>query len=260
MSNRLLVRLYAVKRLRGLVLRAALRLEGGEFRSTTLREIFAKYWGVEVGLYTHGGCFEPWMVDFKTKIGRYSSIAHGVRIVNHNHPLSSKGTSGLFFNPELGLCDRWLVEHTPLEIGNDVWIGVNAVIMPEVSRIGDGAVIGAGAVVSRDVPPYAVVLGNPARVVKYRFSEEVITHLLEEKWWEKDLAELAGNIGEFQVPLERSVAGATSTFGRHEVLSANNKPQGGKRLCRLYGKNWWQRWLEGTRSTPVVVGSLTIGL
>jgi virginiamycin A acetyltransferase len=205
MSNRLLVRLYAVKRLRRLVLGVALRLEGGEFRSTTLRKIFVRYWGVEVGLYTHGGCFQPWMVDAETKIGRYSSIAYGVRIVNHNHPLAFKGTSGLFFNPELGLCDRWLVERNPLEIGNDVWIGVNAVIMPEVSRIGDGAVIGAGAVVSRDVPPYAVVLGNPARVVKHRFSEEVIARLLEEKWWEKELTELAENVSEFQVPLDGAV-------------------------------------------------------
>ena len=206
MANRLLVRLYAVPRLRGLVVRAAMRLEGGEFRSTTLREIFARYWDVEIGLYTHGGCFQPWMVDAKTKIGRYTSIASGVRVVNHNHPLSFKGTSGLFFNPALGLCDQWLVDHHPLEIGNDVWIGANAVIMPEVSRIGDGAVIGAGAVVNRDVPPYAVVLGNPARVVKYRFPEDVIARLLEEKWWEKDLGELAGRIGEFQVPLEGAPA------------------------------------------------------
>jgi virginiamycin A acetyltransferase len=214
MSNRLLVRLYAVKRLRGLVPRVARRLEGGEFRSTTLREIFARYWGVEVGLYTHGGCFQTGMVDAKTKIGRYSSIAYGVRIVNHNHPLSFKGTSGLFFNPDVGMCDRWLVEHHPLEIGNDVWIGVNAVILPEVSRIGDGAVIGAGAVVNRDVPPYAVVLGNPARVVKYRFSEEVIARLLGEKWWEKDLAELTESIEEFQVPLDGAVDGAARTFSR----------------------------------------------
>ena len=214
MPNRLLVRLYAVKRLRGLVLRVARRLEGGEFRSTTLREIFARYWGVEVGLYTHGACFEPWMVDPKTKIGRYSTIASGVRIMNHNHPISFKGISPVFFSPALGLCDRLLVDFNPLEIGNDVWIGVNAVIMPEVSRIGDGAVVGAGAVVNRDVPPYAVVLGNPARVVKYRFSEEVIASLLEEKWWEKDLDELADRIGEFQLPLDRSVVGATSTFSR----------------------------------------------
>lgn len=207
MSNRLLVRLYAVKRLRGLVVRTAQRLEGGEFRSTTLREIFAKYWGVEVGLYTHGGCFDPFMVDFKTKIGRYCSIAHGAQVVNGNHPLSFKGTSALFFNPELGMCDRLLIDLNPLEIGNDVWIGAHAVILPEVNCIGDGAVIGAGAVVNRDVPPYAVVLGNPARVVKYRFSEEVIAGLLEEKWWEKDLAELAENLEEFQVPFDGAVGG-----------------------------------------------------
>lgn len=213
MANRLLVRMYGVRRLRGLALRVARRFEGGEFRSTTLREIFKEYWGVEVGLYTHGGCFEPWMIDRETKIGRYSSIARGVWVVNHNHPLSFKGTSGLFFNPALGLCDRWLVDHNPLEIGNDVWIGVNAVIMPEVNRIGDGAVVGAGAVVSRDVPPYAVVLGNPARVVKYRFSEEVIARLLEEKWWEKDPAELAGRIAEFQVPLEDPVRSTAVPLG-----------------------------------------------
>ena len=89
-----------------------------------------------------------------------------------------------------------------------MWIGANAVIMPEVSRIGDGAVIGAGAVVNRDVPSYAVVLGNPARVVKYRFPEDVIARLLAERWWEKDLAELAERIGEFQVPFGGTADGA----------------------------------------------------
>ena len=202
MLRSLLVRLYAVGRLRKLVLWLVRRLEGDEFRSPTLRKIFSTYWGVDVGMYTNGGCFVPWMLDAHTKIGRYSSIASGVRAVNHNHPLAFKGTSGLFFNPALGLCDRWLVDHNPLEIGNDVWIGANVVIMPEVNRIGDGAVIGAGAVVNRDVPPYAVVLGNPGRVVKYRFSPEVIARLLAEKWWENDIEDLAGHIGEFQVPLE----------------------------------------------------------
>ena len=202
MVRKLLVRLYAVNRLRRLVMFAVRHLpDGDELTSRTLREIFARYWGVEVGMYTHGGCFVPWAVDPRTTIGRYCSIAHGVRVVNHNHPLGFKGTSGLFFNPALGLCDDWLVEHAPLEIGNDVWIGVNAVILPEVSRIGDGAVIGAGAVVSRDVPPYAVVLGNPARIVKYRFSEDVIAALLAEKWWEKDIEEISGRIQEFQTPL-----------------------------------------------------------
>jgi virginiamycin A acetyltransferase len=220
MVKRWLVRLYAVPRLRGLVLWLLRRIEGDEFRSVTLREIFAKYWGVQVGLYTHGGCFVPWMVDPQTTIGRYCSIAGGVRIVNHNHPLSFKGTSGLFFNPALGLCDRWLIEHHPLEIGNDVWIGANAVVMPEVSRVGDGAVIGAGAVVGKDVPPCAVVLGNPGRVVKYRFPPEVIARLLEEKWWEKDVDEL--DLAQFQNPLEDLVDGPGA--GPMSSASARRQP------------------------------------
>jgi acetyltransferase-like isoleucine patch superfamily enzyme len=142
------------------------------------------------------------VVDPHTSVGRYCSIAPGARILNHNHPLSFKSTSGLFFNPAMKLSRDWRVEHRPLEIGNDVWIGANAVVMPEVDRIGDGAVIGAGAVVTRDVPPYAVVLGNPGRVVKYRFSPETIADLLEERWWDKDVQEIRGHLHEFQVPLE----------------------------------------------------------
>ncbi len=209
MLRRTLVRLYAVPRLRGPVLWTLRRVEASELTSPTLREIFARYWGVEIGMYTHGGCFTPWAVDPQTTIGRYCSIAHGARLITLNHPLSFKGTSGLFFNPELRLTDRWLVEANPLEVGNDVWIGANAVVMPEVNRIGDGAVIGAGAVVSKDVPPYAVVLGNPGRVVKYRFDEETIARLLEERWWDNDLADLEGRIGEFQQPLQP--AGSTTT-------------------------------------------------
>lgn len=206
MMTALLVKLYGVRRLRGLVVRVARRLGGGEFRSTMLRAIFARHWGVDIGLYTHGECFVPWMVDPRTTIGRYCSIAAGARILNHNHPLAFKSTSGLFFNPELQLCDRWLVDFRPKQIGNDVWIGANAVILPEASVIGDGAVIGAGAVVNRDIPPYAVVLGNPARVVKYRFPKDLIATLLEERWWEQDLDDLVrdGRAREFQVPLVES--------------------------------------------------------
>lgn len=236
MIRSLLVRLYRVGRLRGLVLWVIRRLDGDtidtiqssgvrvtgsyDFHSRTLREIFVKYWGVEVGMYTHGGCFVPWMVDPHTKIGRYCSIASGVRIVNHNHPLDFKGTSGLFFNPASGLCDGWLVDHNPLVIGNDVWIGANAVILPEVNQIGDGAVIGAGAVVNKDVPPYAVVLGNPGRVVKYRFTPEVIEGLLVEKWWEKDISEIADKIADFQVPLEPS--GGQVAVGSGTLVSQHN--------------------------------------
>jgi len=198
--NEILVRAYGVPRLRGLAARAARKLEGGEFRSITLREIFARYWGVEIGLWTHGACFTPWTVDPQTTIGRYTSIADGARILNHNHPLEFKSTSGLFFNPVFGAVSQWNIDFRPKTIGNDVWIGANAVILPEVRSVGDGAVIGAGAVVNRDVPPYAVVLGNPGRVVKYRFDEKTIAALLAEKWWQKDLDDLGPVLEEFQVP------------------------------------------------------------
>ena len=70
-----------------------------------------------------------------------------------------------------------------LEIGNDVWIAANVVIT-EGLKIGDGAVIGAGAVVTHDIPPYAIVGGVPAKVIRYRFTKEMIDELLKIKWWD----------------------------------------------------------------------------
>lgn len=200
MLSVILFRLYKFnnQRTRKLIRGLINRFEKGEFFSKTLREIFNKYYGVTIGMYSNGGCFELYMFDPHTTIGRYSSFAKGVRIINHNHPIDFKGTSALFFNPTLGYCDKWLVGFNPLEIGNDVWIGANAVILPEVNKIGNGAVIGAGSVVNKDIPPYAIVLGNPARIIKYRFSEDIIKRLEEEKWWEKDIEDLSKDIGEFQ--------------------------------------------------------------
>jgi acetyltransferase-like isoleucine patch superfamily enzyme len=109
-----------------------------------------------------------------------------------------KSTHAFFFNPALGVCKEDLVAYTPLEIGNDVWIGHGAIIHPHVRRIGDGAVIGAGAVVNKDVPPYAVVTGNPSRIVRYRFSKKVIEELLASRWWEKSIGELKPHLQEFQ--------------------------------------------------------------
>lgn len=197
-----LVRLYAVNRLRGAVLWLVRRLEGPELTSPTIRDIFSRHFGVEIGMYSHGAFFEPYAVDEQTSIGRYCSMARGARIVNHNHPSGFTSTSGIFFNPFFGLTPRSMVQFNPLVVGNDVWIGTNAVILPEVNRIGDGAIVGAGAVVSRDVPPYAVVLGNPARIVKYRFSTPTIERLLEERWWDQDLDELIPDLASFQTPVE----------------------------------------------------------
>jgi tetrahydrodipicolinate N-succinyltransferase len=82
-----------------------------------------------------------------------------------------------------------MFEH--VTIGSDVWTGHNVNILPGVS-VGDGAVIGAGSVVTRDVPPFAIVAGSPARVLRMRFSERTIERLLCLKWWELELSELTG--------------------------------------------------------------------
>ncbi|TRY18628.1 CatB-related O-acetyltransferase [Tessaracoccus rhinocerotis] len=189
--NRVLVRVYAVRRrsVRRLVVRICRALEGGEMTSKTLREIFRRFHDVDVGMYSHGGCFELYAFGPKTTIGRYSSIARGAFAATLDHPTGRKSMHGYFFNPRLGLVSDEL-SYSPLRIGNDVWMGYNSIIHSSVNEIGDGAVIGAGAVVFKDVPPYAVVVGNPGRVVRYRFDEETITRLLAERWWEKDLEEL----------------------------------------------------------------------
>lgn len=185
-----------------LVARTAInRFEGGEIHSPTLRRIFRHHYGVDVGAYTHGGCFAPHAFGRNTTIGRYTSIARTAFAATLDHPTDFKGMHGFFFNSNLGYTDH-VREYSPLTIGNDVWVGHNAVISSGVSVIGNGAVIGAGAVVFKDVPPYAVVVGNPGRVVRYRFTPETIEQLLAEAWWNRDIEELAPDISAYDRPLE----------------------------------------------------------
>jgi len=172
--------------------------DGGELYSKLLRKIFIKYYDVDIGLYTHGGCFTIYNIDRYTTIGRYCSIAQTARVLNHNHPIEFKSTSAIFYNPVFKMVNVNPIEYIPLIIGNDVWLGHNSIIMPNVKEIGTGAVVAAGAVVNKDVPPYAVVVGNPARIVKYRFEKEVIQELLKSKWWEKSIEELKPHMREFQ--------------------------------------------------------------
>lgn len=178
------------------------RLEGGSVFSVTLRRIMARHFGIEVGMYTHGGWIEPFHLDAGTTVGRYCSIAETARTITHNHPTNTRSTSGLFFHPAFGLVPANRATTTTLTIGNDVWIGHNAIVLPAVNVIGDGAVIGAGAVVSRDVPPYAIVVGHPGRVVGYRFGEATIRDLLASRWWERSLEELLPELDRFLRPLE----------------------------------------------------------
>jgi acetyltransferase-like isoleucine patch superfamily enzyme len=145
---------------------------------------------------------------FACRIGRYCSIGEQVQIGRHSHPLDWHSTSPIFYFPYTDAMDqpppyghevspKSFVRSTPptklkiTEIGNDVWIGHGAFLLPGV-KIGDGAVIAAMSVVTKDVAPYTIVGGNPAGAIRKRFSDELIAKLLESKWWQYAPWDLAG--------------------------------------------------------------------
>ena len=130
----------------------------------------------------------PYVNNDRLKIGKFCSIAYGTKFLFNgaNHTLNSLSTY-----PFPVLADEWdLAEPITdawdnkgdIVVGNDVWIGFEAVIMAGVT-IGDGAIIGSRAVVTKDVEPYSIVGGIPAKLIRKRFSEEKILELLEMKWW-----------------------------------------------------------------------------
>lgn len=121
-------------------------------------------------------------------IGSFCSIAEGVIIGGAEHPMSWVSTSPVFENvnhsgPNKRFAKLDLEPTKTTYIGNDVWIGNRAIIKQGVT-IGDGAVIGAGAIVTKDVEPYSIVVGCPAKHIKYRFDTKMINDLLHIKWWD----------------------------------------------------------------------------
>ena len=140
----------------------------------------------------------------KLQIGKFCSIACGAKFLfnSANHKLSSLSTYPfpLFFEEwgleKKGVTNAW-DNKGDIIIGNDVWIGYEAVILAGVT-IGDGAIIGTRAVVTKDVPPYTIVGGVPAKPIKRRFPEETISALLEIQWWNWSEERIARNIGAIQ--------------------------------------------------------------
>ena len=137
-------------------------------------------------------------------IGRFCSIACGAKFIftSANHTLRSLSTYPfpLFFEEwgldKAGVTEAW-DNKGDITVGSDVWIGYEAVVMQGVT-IGDGAVIGARSVVTRDVPPYAIVAGAPARLIRMRFSESTVSRLLELKWWDWPEERLGRSIAAIQ--------------------------------------------------------------
>ena len=142
---------------------------------------------------SHVTNFYPWSRD-KLIIGKFCQIAAGVEFMMNdaNHQMSAVSTFP-FYTLEGWDMKAPDASDMPFKgdtvIGNDVWIGQNAVILPGV-HIGDGAIIGANSVVGHDVPPYTIVAGNPARVLRKRFDDELIDLLERFRWWDRPVDEI----------------------------------------------------------------------
>jgi virginiamycin A acetyltransferase len=187
---------------------------------------------MEVGEYTYANDFDPpadpadWAGRLapylfasspdRLVIGRFCQIAHGVRIITQsaNHAMDGYSTYPFAINDP----DRFptyaadVAPGPDTVIGHDVWLGMDAKVMPR-SRIGCGAIVGAGAVVAGVVPDYAVVVGNPARVVRWRYDAETVAALLQIAWWdwpiETILAHEAAIVGSDLDALRAAQPGAT---------------------------------------------------
>jgi acetyltransferase-like isoleucine patch superfamily enzyme len=190
----LLIRLSLLPRTKRLCLNLAFQLEGGQFYSATARDIMAKHFGVVVGAYSYGACFLPGYWPHRVTVGRYVSVARNVRVFLRHHPLDRISMHPFFFNSKLGFVPSDNIPEGHLSIGHDSWIGERVIITSKCSSIGIGAVIGAGSVVTKDVPDFAVVAGNPAQIVRYRFSSSEIEQRLASRWWEKRPSELLGQM------------------------------------------------------------------
>lgn len=141
-----------------------------------------------IGRHTYGynsNTFVFHNPDEYIEVGSFCSIAGGVRIFGggeHDYKRPTTFPVNYFFKNNCNNYNLDAFSKGKTIIENDVWIGHEALIMSGV-KIGNGAVVGARSVVSKDVPPYAIVVGNPAKILKYRFNDDIIKNLLEIKWW-----------------------------------------------------------------------------
>lgn len=149
-----------------------------------------------IGMYNY---FGPYAMINNAFIGNYCSIGPGVKIGQGNHSMPYITTYQKISSKLIGHS----LNTAQAMIGNDVWCGANVAILQGV-KIGDGAVIGANAVVTHDIPDYGIAVGIPAKVIKYRFNSEVITKIKESKWFNHDLHEAQRIIKLLDIELKKN--------------------------------------------------------
>ncbi|MBQ3094402.1 MAG: CatB-related O-acetyltransferase [Clostridia bacterium] len=155
---------------------------------------------IDKGSYTGRSCY-----FYKTNIGKFCSISDSVVCGLPEHDATYVSTSPVFNKGKnvtklsYGTLPRPV--HPNTAIGNDVWIGANVTIKAGVT-VGDGAVIGMGSIVTKDIPPYAIVAGVPAKIIRYRFDEETVAKLQALQWWNWDEETLKAHGNRFDDPCE----------------------------------------------------------
>lgn len=184
---------YKARRLRPLVRKLCFRMEGGGIHSATWRRILREHHHIRIGLYSYGAILNPGVLPSGTQVGAYCSVGADLIVRRRDHPTDRPFLHPFFYNSALGLLPRDSIPQdaeNPLTIGNDAWIGDRVTILSGCRTIGNGAIIAAGAVVTRDVPSYAIVGGVPAKIIRFRFDDALIARLEASHWWERDIASL----------------------------------------------------------------------
>lgn len=149
------------------------------------------YGEIEIGKFTtiNGPNTDLRCVLNKISIGNFCSIARNVTFQEYNHDFNRLTSYFVNANIKKTSMKEDIVSKGAISIGHDVWIGTHSVILSGVT-IATGVVVAANSVVVSDIPPYAIVAGSPAKIIKYRFSDSTIAELLESKWWEKSTEEI----------------------------------------------------------------------
>jgi acetyltransferase-like isoleucine patch superfamily enzyme len=180
---------------------------------------------VRIGEHTYGifhktvKLFGP---DDRVTIGKYCSIAEGVKLICGEHSTTLVSTFPLGILPFVkNVPEVDSITKGPIVLGSDVWVGTNAMVLSGVT-VGDGAVIAAGAIVTHDVPPYAVVAGVPARVIRMRFTAEQIESLLRIAWWDWSEDRIGAHIELFYGDVDAFIR--AQTVDVYEMASAVSTP------------------------------------
>ena len=173
------------------------QLDVGFYYSLRIRDLYKELHGLSIGYGTYGGCWNNsamWWSNIV--IGNYCSFARDVSLFPCDHPMNLFTTHPITYDTYTsGAKEKRQFGDIPsITIGHGVWFGQNSVVLSGCKKIGNGAVIGAGSVVTHDVPPYAIVVGNPAKILRYRLTSEQIELVEASQWWLLDKEELNDRI------------------------------------------------------------------